>query len=157
MAKPIEKSMMTKKLFLLYVIFGLIGCAAQQVPLYVGTYTGKGSEGIYQYHFNVETGSLVGKKLAAKAENPSFLAYGPEKKRLYAVNENNDFQGSQSGAVSAFKIQKDGMLQLLNVVSSNGAHPCHISLNKAGDKAVVSNYTGGSVALYNISGDGEID
>ena len=33
--------------------------SAQNIPLYVGTYTGPESEGIYLYNFNTQTGALI--------------------------------------------------------------------------------------------------
>ena len=145
---------MKQSLSIFYLLISLIGCTTNEVPLYVGTYTNEKSEGIYQLKFNLETGELGDSRLAFKTENPSFLAYGPDKKYLYAVGETNDFKGTNSGYVSAFKILEDGQLQLLNQESSNGAHPCHVAIDPTGNKAVVSNYTGGTVAIYHILSDG---
>lgn len=61
--------------------------------LYAGTYTGKGSQGIYAGSFNSETGKLSDFQLAAKTESPSFLALHPNGKFLYAVNEVDQFRG----------------------------------------------------------------
>ncbi len=55
--------------------------------LYVGTYTGPKSEGIYAFRYNDVTGSAEPLGLAAKCENPSFLAIHPNGRFLYAVNE----------------------------------------------------------------------
>ena len=41
---------------------------AQNIPLYVGSYTGADSEGIYTYDFNYKTGELSNKKLIIKIE-----------------------------------------------------------------------------------------
>ncbi|MFG6687235.1 lactonase family protein [Mariniflexile sp. HNIBRBA6329] len=126
-------------------------CNAQNTTLYVGTYTDGSSEGIYKFDFNLKTGELSNLQLAIATENPSFIAYSPNKKYLYAVSE------SSGGTVSSFKIQENGLLKFLNKVSSNGEGPCHVSLNKQGNKAVVSNYRGGSAAVYNISRDGKLN
>jgi 6-phosphogluconolactonase len=47
-------------------------------------------------------------------------------------------------------------LSLLNKVSANGAHPCHIAINKSGEKVVVSNYTSGTVSIHPILNDGRL-
>lgn len=127
-----------------------LNCLAQQIPLYVGTYTNGTSEGIYRLQFNIKTGELSNLQLAFATENPSFIAYSPNKKFLYAVSE------SLGGSVSSYQIQNNGLLKFLNKVSSNGEGPCHISLNKQGTKAVVSNYRGGSAAIYNVARDGKL-
>lgn len=127
---------------------------SQNIPLYVGTYTGVDSEGIYCYDFNTETGKLTNKKLAIKIENPSFLSFSSDRKNLYAVSEVADFNNTNSGFVSAFSVLKNGKLQFINSVSSNGAHPCHIELNS--ENIAISNYSGGTISLHKIGENGEI-
>lgn len=123
---------------------------AQNTPLYIGTYTDGRSEGIYKLDFDSKTGSLTNLQLAVATQSPSFITYSPNRKFLYAVNE------SLEGFVTAYKIQENGLLKFLNKVNSNGKNPCHISLNKQGTKAVVSNYSGGSASIFNISRDGKL-
>lgn len=146
---------MTIKLSLLFLALCVFSCKEQNTPekdpnvaLYVGTYTNGESEGIYQFQFNTETGELTNKLLAATTENPSFITYSADKKQVYATNETND------GLLSSFKVEDAGTLSLLNSVSSNGASPCYVAVNAKGDKAVVANYTGGTVSIYNILNDG---
>jgi 6-phosphogluconolactonase len=139
---------MTFKLILFCLFTALFSCSNPNVPLHVGTYTNGDSKGIYQFQFNTKTGKLTNKVLAATTENPSFITYSPNKKYIYAVNE------TDTGEVSAFKVEEDNTLTFLNKVSSNGAHPCHISINATGSIAAVSNYTGGNASLYNINTNG---
>ncbi len=131
---------------------------SQNIPLYVGTYTDSdsGSEGIYRYDFNLKTGELSHKKLVAEAVNPSFITFSSDKKFLYSVGEVDNFEGTKSGFVNSYAVSKDGMLQLINKVSSNGAHPCHIQLNSDNSKVAVSNYTGGTISVYSVLKNGEI-
>lgn len=125
---------------------------AQNIPLYVGTYTNSESKGIYYYDFNTETGKLTNKKLAVEAINPSFIAYSTNKKFLYAVSESDE-----GNSVAAYKVNSNGLLSFLNKVNSNGKAPCHIQLNKDSNKAVVSNYTGGNVSIFNVQNNGELE
>ena len=140
--------------FSLFMIFSLIS-KAQNIPLYVGTYTDETSEGIYCYNFNTETGEITSQKLAAKVTNPSYLAYSTNRKFLYAVSEVADFKNTNSGSVTAFSVTKNGLLQFINSVSSNGAHPCHIQLND--ENAVISNYTGGTISIHKVEKNGKIN
>ncbi|GAA3583141.1 lactonase family protein [Snuella lapsa] len=128
-----------------------MNCSSPDIALYVGTYTSGESEGIYKFQFNTETGELSQLQLVGKTENPSFLSYSPDRNYIYAVNE------TEKGSVSAFKMDDNGKLSLLNTVNSNGAHPCHIAINTTGNRAVVSNYTGGTVSLYSIQSNGHLD
>lgn len=124
---------------------------AQNIPMYVGTYTGEDSQGIYLYNFNVKTGELNNRRLAIEAVNPSFLTFSKDKKFLYAVSESNE-----GSSVNAYKVNNNGSLTLINKVNSKGKGPCHVQLNKKGDKAVVSNYGGGNFAIFNINKDGSL-
>jgi len=135
---------------LLFMCGGFL--TAQNIPLYVGTYTNAECKGIYYYDFNIETGKLTNKKLAIEAVNPSFITFSKNKKFLYAVSES----GNES-KVLAYSVNSSGLLNLVNEVSSNGNGPCHVQLNKKGSKAVVSNYGGGTISIYNIKKNGSLD
>jgi 6-phosphogluconolactonase len=126
--------------------------------VYVGTYTNKtSSKGIYAFLFDPGTGKLASLGVAAESEDPSFLAVHPSGKYLYAVNEMDHFGAQKSGAVSAFSIDsKTGKLTLLNQASTQGAGPCHISLDKTGKFVLIANYDGGSIAAFPIREDGSV-
>ncbi len=129
-----------------------------EMMVYVGTYTrGTKSEGIYRCKLNLATGALQSLGVAARVDNPSFLALHPSGRFLYCVNEVGDFEGTPAGAVSAFAISAtDGSLRLLNQQSSGGAAPCHIVVDRSGRHLLVANYTGGSVASLPIGSDGQL-
>ena len=55
--------------------------------LYIGTYTWYSSRGIYRSGLDLGTGALSPTNLAGTATSPSFLALHPNRKFLYAVNE----------------------------------------------------------------------
>ncbi|GAA4232890.1 lactonase family protein [Postechiella marina] len=128
----------------------LFNCTAQKNSLYVGTYTKGESEGIYKLDFNTKTGVLSNKILAIKTENPSFIAFSPNKKYIYAVGE------GETSAITAFKVNNNKTLTYINKESSNGKGPCHVAVNNAGNKAVVSTYGGGTASVYSINTDGSL-
>jgi 6-phosphogluconolactonase len=154
----------TLHLIAFLLLFGVSFCsltsqaqAARNELIYVGTYTGHGSQGIYSYHFDPETGRTTAIGLVAKTENPTFLAVHPSGRFLYAVNEVDEYEGKPSGAVSAFAIdQKSGALTLLNRVGSLGKGPAHLSVDETGKYLLLANYGGGSVAVFPIGDDGRI-
>jgi 6-phosphogluconolactonase len=140
------------RVFLL-LSFALVALApaAPAGEMYVGTYTYfLGSRGIYHFHFDPVTGAVGKGELAGKTSNPSFLAIRPGGHFLYAVNEHT------KGGVSAFSIGADGRLALLNQVSSNGADPCHVFIDRSGRSALISNYSSGSVQVFAILKDGSL-
>ena len=125
------------------------------ITLYVGTYTGGKSEGIYRLQLDRKTGEL--KKLGATSgvKNPSFLAIHPSGRYLYCVCEVDDF-GKGAGGISAFAIDKSGELKLLNQESSVGGGPCHLVVDKTGKNVLAANYGGGSVCVLPIGADGRL-
>src|SRR6185436_2542022 len=58
-----------------------------KLRLYVGTYTGPKSKGIYRLELDLASGQLSTPALAGEVVNPSFLAIHPSRRWLYAVNE----------------------------------------------------------------------
>jgi len=125
--------------------------------VYIGTYTRQNSKGIYAYRFDAATGKLTAIGLVGETSNPSFLAIHPNHRFLYAVNENNTFEGQPGGSVSAFAIDAaTGQLKPLNQVSTGGGGPCHVAVDKTGKWLFVANYGGGSVAAFPVHDDGSL-
>ena len=138
--------------------FTMSAATPENLTVYIGTYTGGPSKGIYAYEFNTASGALKQIGLAAETESPSFLAIHPNKQFLYAVNELDSFNGEKAGAITAFKIDPANPAKLtkINTVSSKGAHPCHIIVDKKGEHVLVANYTGGNVVAYGIDAQGKL-
>jgi len=125
--------------------------------VYIGTYTGLKSKGIYVSRLDLTAGTLSAPTLAAETASPSFLAIHPNQRFLYAANEVSDFVGKKSGAVGAFALDpKTGKLTPLNQQSSVGDGPCYLVVDKAGRNVLVANYGGGSVAVLPVGADGKL-
>jgi 6-phosphogluconolactonase (cycloisomerase 2 family) len=132
---------------------------------YVGSYSlpaatdgsvGRG-EGIYIFEMNPVSGALVQREVIRRDTNPSFMAYDSARKFLYSVNWIPDYQGTKSGSVSAYSIDRaSGHLTLLNTVSSEGANPTHLSIHPSGKFVLVASYFGGTVAVLPIHANGEL-
>ncbi len=128
-----------------------------RLRLYIGTYTGAKSKGIYQSELDPATGALAPPRLAAETPSPSYLAIHPGSKYLFAANEIGEFQGKKSGAVSAFSIDPEtGRLTLLNQQPSGGGAPCHLVTDREGKHVLAANYTGGSVCVLPVGADGRL-
>ena len=131
--------------------------AAGMVRVYVGTYTGAKSQGIYLSTLDLTTGALSAPILAVETTSPSFLALHPNRRFLYAVNEVSRFEDKPGGSVSAFGIEADtGKLRLLNRKSALGGGPCHLIVDQTGRNVLVANYGGGSVAVIGLQPDGAL-
>ncbi len=125
--------------------------------VYIGTYTGPKSQGIYLARFYPATGKLGKLSLAANTPSPSFLALHPKLPVLYAVGEASQLGPKKEGAVSAFRINaQTGDLTLLNQKPSGGRGPCHLSLDPSGKWVLVANYGSGSIAVLPVESGGRL-
>ena len=133
------------------LLFVVHECSADELRFFVGTYTGGKSKGIYTATIDTETGKVSTPKLAAETR------IHPSNQFLYAVGEVSDFEGKKSGAVAAFKINKEkGGLSLLNKQASKGGAPCHLVVDQKGKFVLFANYGGGNVGALQIGKDGKL-
>jgi 6-phosphogluconolactonase (cycloisomerase 2 family) len=132
---------------------------------YIGTYTAdpqqtsprNHGEGIYLVDVDGTSGLLSNVRLVAKTPSPSWITLSPDGRFLYAGNEIDNFNGTKSGSVSAFAIDKpSGKLTFLNAVSSQGAAPAFIAVHPSGKYVLAANYTGGSLAVLPVKPDGSL-
>ncbi|HZK82765.1 MAG TPA: lactonase family protein [Humisphaera sp.] len=122
------------------------------INVYIGTYTGKKSQGIYLCRLDPKSGALSKPELAGEMINPSWVTIHPNHKFLYACGEYGPFKGGS--AIGAFAIKPDGTLTALNQQPSGGGGPCYMVVDKAGKNVLVANYGTGSVADLPIGADG---
>ncbi|MGJ8526647.1 6-phosphogluconolactonase [Halomonadaceae bacterium LMG 33818] len=116
--------------------------------LFVGAYTGGSSEGIHIFQWD-ESNDRYQPKQVIKSEHPSYLAFNKNGNVFYAANE---IGADRPGRVSAFHLE-NGQWQLINDSSSEGADPCHLLLTPNERYLIVSNYSGGSLAVYELGLD----
>lgn len=121
--------------------------------VYVGA-IGTNAQGIYAYRFHTDTGEAEFLGLKAAMLRPSFLVASRDQRFLYAVSETSEPDG---GSVNAYRIGGQGALALINSVSSGGANPCDLAIDPGGTALLVSNCSGGSVALLPVRADGGLD
>jgi 6-phosphogluconolactonase len=126
---------------------------------YVGCYTPNGL-GIHLFRVEADGGLTPIKVLTAPnapVANPSWISFNPAKTHLYAANEIANVKGRTTGAVSAFSINRStGDLTFLNMVSSEGSGPAHLSVDPSGRYVLVANYGGGNCAVIPILQDGSL-
>lgn len=124
--------------------------------VYFGTQAKDEWRGIYMTLFDTETGTLGIPAPVTDSIRPGFIQIHPNGEHLYATEASGSCTETFHGAVSAYRIQKNGMLTDLNTQSSGGLGPCHLSLNPSGTELLVANYRGGSCAILPILGNGTL-
>lgn len=135
--------------YLMSILLTLPACTSGQkgYKILVGTYTQKGSDGIYYYQLDAGMKKPVKISSTKGVKNPSFLAVNGDK--VYTVNE------EEQGKVQAYRLdKKTGAFKLLSEQETGGAHPCHIS--NTGSLLFAGNYSGGNLAVYPVENDGSV-
>lgn len=148
----------SKKIILIGLLgFVMLNGGAQELSLYVGTFTSEGAEGMYLCTFDTETGNLKLAKTFKGIDNPSFFDFSPNHNFLYAVTRAPEKIEKSGGYLSAYKILKDGSLKFINKQKSNGAGPCYVEISADGKYAAIATYGGGTTSLFAINEDGSLE
>lgn len=119
---------------------------------FVGTYSKRGSKGIYLVEFDESNGTfkLINSFKKQSLLNPSFLAM--HKEYLYSVGES---ESPNPGTVASYKI-KGNNIEKIDESITNGDNPCHLAINSKNNFLVAVNYSSGDFSTYKIS-NGKID
>jgi 6-phosphogluconolactonase (cycloisomerase 2 family) len=125
------------------------------LPTQVDLPPGNG-RGIHLFEVNRSSGSLTPKGVYEMGTSPSCLAINARGTCLYSANETDHVGEHKAGTISAFAIERDGALRLLNTQSSGGAGPTYVSVHPSGKFLLVANYFGGSVAVLPFLDDGRL-
>lgn len=147
----------TNILILSFLLTTCILHAQNKEYLYVGTYSVRDGDGIYVYEFNRAKRMLTLIQRVKTLESPTYLEIHPTKKFLYAVNRGSISPTEPGGSVTAYSINKtNGKITFLGNRQSFGSNPCHISIDKTGNYAFVSNYAEGNLVVFPLFEDGLI-
>ncbi len=144
-------------LFLFMMIHDAICQENVREYIYAGTFSERGSEGIYVFQFDPVKGELHLVQTVIGRNSPSFLDIDPKSKYLYAVQREGLVAGSDTGSVVAYNIlAKNGRLAKINERSSCGIGPCHVSVDPKRKFIYVAHYGGGSFSVIPLQKDGGV-
>ena len=124
---------------------------ADSVDVYFGTGGGE-AKGIYRASLDTKKGKLTSATLAAEVKAPGFLAFHPDRTRLYAIA--NPTEGP---SVLAYNILDSGDLEFLNSQLIPDGRAAHISAHPSGNFLLTAQYAGGSVAVFPLGKDGQVE
>lgn len=137
------------------LLFGSLATAVFAQPQYLltGTYTGGKSRGIYVFRFDTDGRATAVDSV--ECPNPSFLAVSPNQQFVFAVNELGEAEGG--GKISAYRFERStGKLLFLNEQSSQGEHPCYVTVDKSGKWVIAGNYSSGNVVVLPVENEGRL-
>ncbi|MBC8141067.1 MAG: lactonase family protein [Armatimonadetes bacterium] len=126
-----------------------------ETVLFVGTYSRRGSRGIYSCALDRDMGAI--RVLSTTpVENASFLALTPGGKTLLACLEVGEITGVEGAGLASYRIGANGELSPLSVVNIGAKYACHVAVSPDGRFAATSQYGGGAHTMVPIGADGTL-
>jgi len=130
---------------------GIQGIAAEGEMTNPFVFIGGYDTVVTTFKLDMNSGALEQLSKSDGGKNPSYMAWHPNRKFIYAINEMG------GGRAVAFSINpKDGSLTRINDVSAAGGGPCHITVHPSGKFAVTANYGSGHFGVLPIKTDGSL-
>ena len=122
--------------------------------VYIGSFTkGAGGEGtgISLARQDTSTGALELVGLVAETSSPAFLAWHPDGRHLYALNEVGE------ASVLAYSVDDDGGLtEVGGSQPTGGKGACHLAVHPSGRYLLTANYGSGHISVHPIGPDGAL-
>ncbi len=109
--------------------FGCSGSkeSSETIKFYVGSSNGNLEHSIFLCELNLVGGDFAVLDSFAGAVGPSYLAFSPDRKHLYAIDDKITDPALNHMSVSSFNVNvKTHQLEFLNSQSSEGIGPCHV-------------------------------
>jgi 6-phosphogluconolactonase len=107
-------------------------------------------DGLRVYRVATATGAWQPVQLVPDLVNPSFLAFGPNKRHLYTIH------GDGSDVTSFTVDDQTGHLTQLNRQSTEGRNPVHLAFDPAYRFLVISNHATSTLAVLPVTADGAL-
>jgi 6-phosphogluconolactonase (cycloisomerase 2 family) len=120
--------------------------------IHVGSFTGERGEGsgISLLRRDPATGALRNHGVVAETASPSFLAWHPSARVLYAISE------LAESTVTAFAVDGAGGLRELSSRPSGGAAGCHLAVDPTGRYVLAAHFASGSVSVHRLAPDAAV-
>jgi 6-phosphogluconolactonase len=143
-----------------------LSCATTPAVQNNGAAIGPGSTGAGPQHFvyvggynptisilklDPSSGALTKAGQATAGKAPSYLAFAPSKKFLYALDETE-----QSSLIAYAIDQTSGALTEINRAPTGNAGACHLVVDPSGGFIITAHYDGNSVTVHALRPDGGI-
>ena len=129
---------------------------SQREFVFFGSYNWeKGSEAVYVYELDTETGKLTQFASSREVINPGYITISDDGKYVYA---SSDAKTPNDGSVSAFAFDiGKKSLTFLNQQKTGGENPVYVSVDKSGKWLINATYNIPTISVFPISEDGKIN
>ena len=144
-----------QKIFLLLSFLIFTNFYTQKQFVFFGSYNwDKGSEAVYVYELDNETGKLTKVTSSSDVINPGYITISPDGKYVYASSDAK----MPSGTVSAFAFDASKKtLTFLNQQKTGGENPVYVNVDKSGKWLINATYNIPTISVFPILENGKID
>lgn len=141
----------------LFISF-LIGTSlySQKQFVFFGSYNwDKGSEAVYVYELDNDTGKLSKVASSSDVINPGYITVSSDGKYIYA---SSDAKTPNYGTVSSFAFDPDKKsLSFLNQQKTRGENPVYVNVDKSGKWLINATYNQATISVFPLLENGKID
>jgi 6-phosphogluconolactonase len=136
---------------------------ATEMWFYCGCYTttlghvaGRG-ESIGIYTLDPRNGEMRKRGESPPIVNSSHFCLGTNGRFLYCISEYDEYEGKRDGYLNVLAVDPDTRsLSLIQKISSRGAGPAYVSVDRSGRYLLLANYVAENVVVYPIQSDGRL-
>jgi 6-phosphogluconolactonase len=127
----------------------------QAMFVYAGSLTAdRAQQGIFLYRLDPATGAMDFIQ-RIEISSPGYLAFSPDRTRLYAASRGNTVDGGKHDLAVAYAVDRQsGRLELLDTTPIP-PDPAFVAIDRTGSLAAFACTFGGAVAAVRIGGDGK--
>jgi len=147
--------MNSRKITLLLSFLIFTNLFAQREFVFFGSYNwDKGSEAVYVYELDTESGKLTKVTSSSDVINPGYITISNDGKYVYASSDAK----MPNGTVSAFAFDADKKsLTFLNQQKTGGENPVYVNVDKSGKWLINATYNIPTISVFPILENGKID
>lgn len=129
----------------------------KRMLVFVGSYAEQSSDGVYVYEMHTDSGELTLLDSKSGLRNPTFLNLDGDHRKLYAIHENVNPDGSKISDAVSYSINPEAgtLTEMSRAYALNGP-ACHIQRNSDNRYLTLTSYHKGSVGLVQLKPDGTI-
>ncbi|QEU46054.1 lactonase family protein [Schleiferilactobacillus harbinensis] len=121
-----------------------------QEKIYLGGYTKRVSQGIYETVLDTDKETVAQPHLLIKNNGSTYIAWDDKHQRLFAITSQDG-----QGGVASYDLSGDTP-RLINTVLAPGSSPAHVFYDGGRSLLYAANYHKGQVLVYSVAADGTL-